>query len=57
MIRLGLAGCEKSAVWSEGVPQRLKPNSWQSIYGRPNARYGEVGRSLQENVFFHGVLE
>ena len=31
---------------AEGLPQRLKPNSSQSIYVRPE------GRTLQENEFF-----
>jgi hypothetical protein len=29
---------EKVAAGVEGVPQRLKPNSWQSIYVRAEAR-------------------
>src|SRR6202044_2764967 len=33
------------------VPQRLKPNSLQSICVRRDARGGEVGRTLQEMSF------
>ncbi len=47
------------------VPQRLlKPDSWLSIYVRPegrtlqrsDARYGEVGRTLQKNEFFRKLF-
>jgi hypothetical protein len=38
-------GC---AAWNEIVPQRLKPNSLQSIYVRPK------GRILQENEPIRG---
>jgi hypothetical protein len=34
----------------EGIPQRLKPNSLQSIYVRAEAR------TLQENEFFRSLL-
>src|ERR1700733_7250937 len=33
----------------KGAPQRLKPDSLQSIYVRPDARFGEVGRTLQKH--------
>jgi hypothetical protein len=35
---------------AEGFPERLKPNSLQSIYVRPE------GRTLQENEFFRSLF-
>jgi hypothetical protein len=43
---------EKVLFGVEDVAQRLKPDSLQSIYVRPNARCGEVGRTLQKNECF-----
>ena len=43
---------EKSAGSRGIVPQRLKLDSLQSIYVRPDARSGEVGRTLQKHEFF-----
>jgi hypothetical protein len=36
---------EKLLLGAEGIPQRLKPSSLQSIYVRPE------GRTVQENEF------
>jgi hypothetical protein len=40
----------------KGVPKRLRPDSLQSIYVRPDARCGEVGRTLQKHEFFRKLL-
>jgi hypothetical protein len=42
---------EKVLFGAEGVLQRLKPNSLQSFYVRPE------GRTLQENEFFRSLFE
>ena len=42
---------EKVLFGVEDVAQRLKPDSLQSIYVRPNARCGEVGRTLHRVSF------
>jgi hypothetical protein len=38
------------------VPQRLKPDSLQSMYVRPDARCGEVGRTLQKHESFRKLI-
>jgi hypothetical protein len=45
-----LEAAEKVLFGAEGVPQRLKPDSFQSIYVRPE------GRTLQENEFFRSLF-
>jgi hypothetical protein len=40
---------EKGLLGGEIIPQRLKPNSFQSIYVRPK------GRTLQKNEFFRSL--
>jgi hypothetical protein len=40
---------EKVLFGVEGIPQRLKPNSLQSIYVRPE------GRTLQKHEFFRNL--
>jgi hypothetical protein len=50
VVAAAVQASEKVQFGVEGVPQRLKPDSLQSIYVRPE------GRTLQKHEFFRKLL-